>query len=216
MTLVDTIIRESVKLANSEYTEDTEKNYRASIQSAKHLNLQNISKEDVIKIVQPFLYKWGRMGRVLGRAKFEKWSENLAKSVSRNASLLQRYAVMDLSDVDLVSEKQHIGKLYESFKEVVGQVAATKCLHLFCPEFFPMWDTAIAEAARKERKAKGIKEFSPEDFYQFIKKTQGFINDNLDLISLLAKEYDKTKVKIVDEVFWLVTQRSMHFIFLRL
>lgn len=152
------------------------------------------------------------MGRALGpRGKFPNWKENLANAVSRNASLLQRYATLDLTDANLDSEREHIEALYKSFRDAVGQVAATKCLHLFCPGFFPMWDTAIVGAARKERNENVQKEFLPEDYCQFVKQVKRFIVDvnNLDLISSLAKKYGKTKVKIVDEIFWWATKRPL-------
>lgn len=206
-SIEDTIIREYVNRCNSgEVPEDI---YRTSVQAARRLNLQNVSKEDIEQVVQPFLYKWGRMGRVLGRAKFVNWKENLINAVSRNVSLLQRYATIDLTDADLAIERQHIEKLYKSFRDAVGQVAATKCLHLFCPGFFPMWDTAIAGTVRKERNASSLEEFSTEDFCQFVEQIRSFIIGNSVLISLLAEKYGKTKVKIVDEVFWWATQRPL-------
>ena len=207
MALLDTIIKEYVNKYNS--GEDAEEVYRKSIQAARRLNLKNVSKEDIEQVAQPFLYEWGRMGRVLGRAKFVNWRESLANVVSRNASLLQRYATIDLTDADLPFKRQHIAGLCESFRGAVSQVAATKCLHLFCPGFFPMWDTAIAGAARKERNASGLEEFSTEDFCQFVEQIRSFIVSNSVLISFLAEKYDKTKVKIVDEIFWWATQRPL-------
>lgn len=204
---MDIIIREFVNRYH--LGEVPENIYRNSVQAVRKLDYQNISKEDIKRVIQPFLYKWGRMGRVLGRAKFANWRENLANAVSIRASLLQKFAKIDLADLDLALERQHIEKLYESFREAVGPVAATKCLHLFCPGLFPMWDTAIAGAARKERNASGIEEFSTEDYCQFVAQIRDFIARNSVLILPLSERYDKTKVKIVDEVFWGATQRPL-------
>jgi hypothetical protein len=72
-----------------------------------------------------------------------------------------------------------------------------------------MWDTAIAGAARKERNASGIEEFSTEDYCQFVAQIRDFIVRNSVLILPLSERYNKTKVKIVDEVFWGATQRPL-------
>jgi hypothetical protein len=96
MALLDTIIKEYVNRYNS--GEGVEEVYRKSIQAARRLNLQKVSKEDIEQVAQPFLYEWGRMGRVLGRAEFVNWRESLANVVSRNASSLKRYARIDLTD----------------------------------------------------------------------------------------------------------------------
>ena len=36
--------------------------------------------------------------------------------------------------------------LFTDFEVVLGPVGAAKCLHLLAPDFFPLWDRAIAEA----------------------------------------------------------------------
>jgi hypothetical protein len=36
--------------------------------------------------------------------------------------------------------------VFESFDAVLGPVGAAKALHLLAPRFFPLWDTAIAQA----------------------------------------------------------------------
>jgi hypothetical protein len=212
MALVDAIVREYVRRYDSKAAEDVY--YITSVQATSGLNLRNLSEEDIERIVQPFLYKWGRMGRVLGQSTFTNWKVKLAEAVSRNASLLQRYATADLADVDLSPEKPHIERLYGSFRGATSQVAATKCLHLFCPGFFPMWDTMVAWTARKERREKrrdivAAQEFSPEDYCQFIEQVQNFIISHSVLLSQIAEEYGKTRVKIVDEVVWWATQRPL-------
>jgi len=35
---------------------------------------------------------------------------------------------------------------FTDFEKVLGPVGAAKCLHLLAPDFFPLWDRAIAEA----------------------------------------------------------------------
>lgn len=212
MVLADSVVWEYVERYNAH--DDADKAYSASVQGARDLVRRNAWEEDVERIVKPFLYKWGRMGRVLGKSEFKGWEAKLAKTVSSNAPLLRRYTTAELAEADLRLEKLHIEELYGSFRAVVGPVAATKVLHLFCPGFFPMWDTAIAQAARKERLDKGrgavaARDFSAEDYYQFFEQVQSFIISHSILLSQLVAEYKKTKVKIVDEVFWWATQRPL-------
>lgn len=38
--------------------------------------------------------------------------------------------------------------LFSQFAQVLGPVGAAKCLHLLAPNFFPLWDRAIAKAYR--------------------------------------------------------------------
>lgn len=216
MVPVDVVISEYVRSYNSGEG-DPEKIYRESIQTLSDLDLQKISDGDLNKIVKRFLYRWGKMGRILGQVKFRNWETKLAQVISGNAFLLRRYAIKELTEANLALEKQHIKKLYGAFKKIVGQVAATKCLHILCPKFFPMWDTNIAHASRKERAKKELNDysgevFSNEDYFQFIEQIRDFIISHSDLLSKLAKEYHKTRVKIVDEVLWLATRRPLYLI----
>lgn len=211
----DTIIREYVRRYES--YEAAEEIYCSSVGAMKGLKLQDILAEDIEQIVRPFLYQWGRMGRVLGQSKFANWKEKLAHAIVRDGSLLRRYAASELADTNLTPEKLHIERLYESFRDAVGQVAATKCLHLICPGFFPMWDTTIAGTVRKEgtKRESGVdaaKEFSGEEFSQFMGQVRDFVLGNRALLSSLAQRYGKTSVKIADEVFWWATQRPLSLI----
>lgn len=44
------------------------------------------------------------------------------------------------------SDESQIVSVFTDFEEVLGPVGAAKCLHLLAPDFFPLWDRAIAEA----------------------------------------------------------------------
>ena len=164
---IESLITQYVNRYNS--GENVDRTYRNSLQAAGNLNLQDVSREDIEQVMRPFLYSWGRMGRILGQSKFADWRENLAQAARRNASLLERYRATDLADAKLNTERPLIEHLYDSFRNAVGQVAATKSLHLLSPGFFPMWDTAIALSARKERGGGSVtvvaaQEFSKEDY----------------------------------------------------
>jgi hypothetical protein len=72
MSFRDDIIREYVQRYNSSQGAG-EEIYLSSVMARKKLNLHDVSEEDVERVVQPFLYKWGRMGRALGKSKFPNW-----------------------------------------------------------------------------------------------------------------------------------------------
>jgi hypothetical protein len=39
-----------------------------------------------------------------------------------------------------------VQRVFTNFEDVLGPVGAAKCLHLLAPQFFPLWDRAIAQA----------------------------------------------------------------------
>jgi hypothetical protein len=43
------------------------------------------------------------------------------------------------------NDKVEIKRIFEDFDKVIGPVGAAKSLHLFVPNFFPIWDSIIAE-----------------------------------------------------------------------
>ena len=42
--------------------------------------------------------------------------------------------------------REEMQNLFTEFEELLGPVGASKCLHLFGPRLFPLWDRKIAEA----------------------------------------------------------------------
>jgi len=75
-----------------------------------------------------------------------------------------------------------------------------------------MWDTTIAGSARRERSGEHVDGFSGEDYCLFVEQVRTFIVRHSAVISDLAKKYDKTKVKIADEILFGATQRPLFFI----
>jgi hypothetical protein len=51
-------------------------------------------------------------------------------------------SLQNLCDADRLS----VIRVFASFEEILGPVGAAKTLHLLAPEFFPLWDRAIARA----------------------------------------------------------------------
>lgn len=91
----------------------------------------------------------------------------------------------------VVSDEAEIVSVFTDFEQVLGPVGAAKCLHLLAPDFFPLWDRAIAEAygvylAKRGRNGK--------KYYHFMETTR-------DQVLRLRKERKRTKhlVKAIDE-----------------
>lgn len=52
-------------------------------------------------------------------------------------------------------DKPKIKQVFVDFEEVLGPVGAAKCLHLLAPNFFPLWDRAIAKAYHLPIRSRG-------------------------------------------------------------
>lgn len=211
------LIREYVTHLNSKPSEGAEA-YRRAAAAAGTLSVAAVTEEHVKDIVQPFLYVWGWMERVLERTEYVGWQSRLAERVCSNAATLEQLRVRELSTTDLSQQKLAIAACYGSFagKDVIGPIAAAKTLHLFCPGLLPPWDRKIARAAKAEwsgRSSDGekTKKLSAEDYYRFVAQVKQFILDYDGVISELATRYGKTKVKTVDECFWWATQKPLFF-----
>ena len=212
------IIEEYVKRFEQAYTDSS--TYTQRLQEMAEIKLADIAQADVERVIRRFLYQWGRMGRVLGRSEFRDWESDVAKLVRAKCEKLEDFRRKDLADSRLnVSEFElDLKKLYDCFKHIVGPVAATKVLHLICPNFFPMWDNDIARAVRseiqrKEERNNTIEEFSAADYYRFVGQVLNFIKKYETVLSDLAAQYKKGELKILDEFLWWVTHRPLSLFF---
>lgn len=78
-------------------------------------------------------------------------------------------------------EEALVLSIFADFEEVLGPVGAAKCLHLLAPDFFPLWDRAIAAAygvylAPKGKNAKKYLDFmkiTREQVNRLLKKSKG-------------------------------------------
>lgn len=89
------------------------------------------------------------------------------------------------------SDEANIVSVFSDFEEVLGPVGAAKCLHLLAPNFFPLWDRAIAEAYGVYLAARGK---NGKKYYHFMETTK-------DQVMRLRKERKGTRhlVKAIDE-----------------
>lgn len=210
MELGEEIVQEYVKRLN-QGTRGYD--YKQGLKDMEKLDLKNITTDDVGRVIEPFLYEWGWMQRVLERMEHLTWREDLATQIHYIHDKIEDFERKDLGEVHLAEHESDIKSCYESFKEAVGPVAAAKALHFICPDFFPPWDRKIAKAARRERKLDiwrvgKVEEYSAEDYYVFTEQVQAFVRKR-HLISKLANQYGKSKVKIADECLWMATQRPL-------
>lgn len=194
--------------------------YNSAITRMAAIDLSNINESDVEVIVERFLYEWGRMGRVLGRIEYLGWQEKVAEIVKANAENLKRFQKKIIENEDLDDYKIEIVKLYMTFKGITGSIASAKILNLICPNFFPLWDNAIADAVRVELAHiesygfdKSIEVFSGEDYFRFMVGIKLFMVKHADIISSLSRQYQQKKLRIVDECLWSLARRPFYLIF---
>lgn len=151
----------------------------------------------LIGIVKPFLIKWGRMGRVVGREglNWKKLGEIL-RSLEKNFGNLREERLQTIAfEKDEVSDS--ITTIYERIDplEYLGSpTTISKTLHLLNPEIFVMWDRGIRK--RYKNKNSRIRD-SSEGYLEFLKETQEGIKDALnDRKKETGKELDEIEKEI--------------------
>lgn len=219
---VDELVTEYVRECEVKYdpssskkNEKSQKAYSESLDNMGEIDLGNITEGDVERIVKRYLCDWGGMRRVLGQKGFQDWRSELTRAIQSNHKTLKGFRSKDLINVELSEFKTDIERLYESFETIVGRIAATKVLHLVCPNFFPMWDNKIADGVRNGFPKKGdkgtrIKAFSAADYYRFIQAMQIFLREHQEALSSLACEYHNTKLRVLDECLFWATSRPFY------
>lgn len=214
---VNELVAEYVRKCEEQYPPSmkSQKVYKESLDAMKGIvDLRNITEKDIEEIVRSYLYNWGAMQRVLGKSEFQNWQSKLKKAIQSNDDMLEEFRSKDLIE-DISPFKEQIKSCYGSFKAIVERVAATKVLHLICPDFFPMWDNAIAEGVRnefpeKDDKGTRIKAFSTDDYYRFMQVIQDFLRDHENVWSKLAGEEGKSKLRIIDECLYWAVRRPFY------
>lgn len=215
---INTMIKAIVDKHEAVYRGDTL--YNKFVTRMSTVDLENISESDVTNVIEPFLYEWGRMGRVLGRHEFWDWQGKVAKMVKSNCAMLKQFQARNIENENLSNNKDEIIRLYQSFKEATGQIASAKILNLICPDFFPLWDNAIASGIRVELANlpgysfdKKIKAFSGQDYFRFTEGIKIFMLRHNDIISQLSNQYQQKKLRIIDECLWWMAGRPFFRIF---
>jgi len=138
------------------------------------MDLSQIGEDGVKDTLKRFLYDWGGMQRVLGRPAYRGWEGKLANNIRKNSPGLCALRGKHLENAQLLNERSNVVCLFEDFKVVVGHIGSAKVLHLICPDYFPLWDNAIARAVLVEKYELPQPDprwdhdgFSGEDYYTF-------------------------------------------------
>jgi hypothetical protein len=178
-------------------TSDIEKVYDDTVKYAQRIDLDDITEEDVENVIKPFLYKWGNMGRVLGRQEYKGWEKKLKDLIKEYSSMLGNFRKESLAKIEQF--EREIKEIYSKFRETLGPIAAGKTLNILCPNFFPLWDSAIRNAFSQ---AFDLKD---DDYYTFMLKVRNFIKEYEETFSKLANKYNKNMLRIFDEFSWQIT-----------
>jgi len=183
--------------------------YDRCIKDMKKARLCEIEEKDVNGPVKTFLINWGQMGRVLGRENKEGWEKNLVYKLREICKELEKFRKLKLENTILSNHEDEIKKCYRKIRSTIGPVAATKVLHLLCPDFFPMWDNAIRKKISNECEEKsGVRiGDSEKGYYKYMEVIQGFVKRYNKILSNLNNKYKQSKLRIVDRYMWFVTRK---------
>ncbi|MCL4545175.1 MAG: hypothetical protein M1118_11360 [Chloroflexi bacterium] len=158
------------------------------------------SSERMAKAVAILLMTWnmGYYYRCIGPGKWsptsnpfnlDHWSE-LQGAIRDNQSELQRFRRLRLQTIILERERESVYSVFDKFATLCGPVGAAKALHLLAPQFFPLWDNAIARLVLGPDKV-GDK-LKAEDYWGFMKRRREEIcslPDRDDILKLVDEHY---------------------------
>jgi len=169
------------------------------------LSLHEFSEIDVNRVIKAFLITWGGMARVLKRR--EKWEDKLVAVIKRYSDFLERVRIMDLANLsikELESLQDLIEKCYMEIREVVGPTSASKVLHIIAPEFFPLWDVNIRKMYKVSDSFRGYFRFMLNIRITWLEDSQLML-----VLDRLEKEYDLSKLRLIDIYNFAVTRDSL-------
>ena len=126
----------------------------------------------LLGVVKPFLIKWGRMGRVVGRAGLSwKGLGETLRSLEKEFGRLRykRFLTINYDEKTVRNAIRTIYRKLDPLPYLGSPTAISKVLHLFNPEIFVMWDIGI----RKRYKNRNSRiRSNPEGYIEFLKETQ--------------------------------------------
>lgn len=177
--------------------------YNWSIKELSRIKLSQLNDRHEIRIIRPFLLTWGVMGRVLGHAGVEAIRKKL-KDINKK---IEPFRSKDISTANLDKIKDSIIELFDEIRETefkskkgkqkeVGSTAASKVLHLTCPNLFVMWDSAI-RAGYKKKNGDG------EDYFNFLNEMKSTAKGLDTTIKDLQQKYGKRVTRILDQYNWI-------------
>lgn len=166
----------------------------------------------MIGIVKPFLIKWGRMGRVVGREGLD-WrglGERLRSSEKDFGNLREeKFQTIDFGKDEISDSITTIYERIDPLEYLGSPTTISKTLHLLNPEIFVMWDIGIRNRYKKKNNyvlcnSGGYLEFLKEtqrEIREALNDRQKMTGKDLDKIEKeLRKKYEnKTLAKLIDQ-----------------
>ena len=110
----------------------------------------------------------------------EKYAEEIIKEF-RTCSILSLHK----------NDEGIICKIFGAFEQVLGPVGAAKSLHLLAPNFFPLWDRAIAEAYNVTMGPVGTNAGRYWSFMEISREQSEMLNETLPGENSLLKFVDE-------------------------
>lgn len=176
--------------------------YRDVLAKFQVKELSDFDKDYLVSILTQYLFKWGKMARVLGF----KGCETLGSKLIQMDSQLKNFKQESLSTIDIIKNSGKITTIYDEIMNTrwksnrgrikrVGPTSTSKALHLVAPNLFMLWDRAI-------RNYYGFKDNGVE-YSRFLKTMQHWFNELKPTIERLQQQCDKSCTKIIDEYNWI-------------
>ena len=151
----------------------------------------------LIGIVKPFLIKWGRMGRVVGRAglNWRGLGERLRSSEKDFGNLREeRFQTVDFEKDEISDSITTIYGKLDPLEYLGSPTTISKTLHLLNPEIFVMWDIGIRDSYKKKN---SYVLCNSGGYLEFLKETQKGIREALnDRKKETGKELDEIEKEI--------------------
>jgi hypothetical protein len=113
--------------------------------------------------------------------------ENIVKINYKMLLKIRKRSIETFTEGDGLKIKQ----VFVDFEEVLGPVGAAKCLHLLAPNFFPLWDRAIAKAYDVPLKNRGNNADSYCLFIEISKEQCKSIRQKKTVITNFLKAIDE-------------------------
>jgi len=156
--------------------------------------------EDIntIKGVLLLLYTWNFAAKETKKLNFQNVGE-LIRNTKKDLKSLEKYSIRTADNAvwDMVK------RIFDQFRNLLGQTGASKAMSLLNPELFVMWDTSIRKRLKRELIPGIMNGESGEYYVIFLKGIQNIIEkyrmaEKLPRNSVVAKKIDEYHyVKIV-------------------
>jgi hypothetical protein len=182
------------------YSYKNEHIYFKTIASLEQIR-KDLSKIDetkhLIGILKPFLIKWGRMGRVVGRDSLD-WRSLCEKLRSLEIDFgnlrSERFRTIDFEKDDISDSITHIYAKIDPLEYLGSPTTISKTLHVFNPEIFVMWD---ADIRKRYNSKNSFIQPNADGYFEFLKETQKEIIDALnDGKKVTGKELNEVEMEI--------------------